>query len=83
MSSASAPGAVGHACIAIDRVAAVVRRHAPEDDAHAALKVDLLALEAVVAHARHVQDELRFAFEEASRGLTTIELEWRIERSAP
>ena len=52
-------------------------------DAQADLKEDLLALEAVVAHARHVQEELRFAFEEASRGLTTLELEYRIEASAP
>lgn len=48
-----------------------------------AVKHDLLALEAIVAHTRQVQDELRFAFEEASRGLTTLELEYRIEASAP
>ena len=40
-------------------------------------------LEALVQHARHVMDELRFAFEEASRSLSTLELEYRVERSAP
>ena len=47
------------------------------------LKGDVIVLEALTAHAKHVMDELRFAFEEASRSLSTIELEYRVERSAP
>lgn len=44
---------------------------------------DLLVLDQVVAFLRHLTQELRDAFEESSRSLASIELEYRIERSAP
>lgn len=52
-------------------------------DLKAELRSDLEILDAVIGHARIVREELRLAFEEASRSLASIDLEYRIERSAP
>ncbi len=47
------------------------------------IKEDLLALEVVVSHTKHVHSELRDSFEEASRSLAALDMEYRLERSAP
>lgn len=47
-------------------------------DACASLKGDLALVGEALAHARLVLDELRGAFDEASRLLASIELDWRI-----
>lgn len=52
-------------------------------DLRAELKSDLEIIDAVIVHARNIKEELRMSFEEASRCLASIELEYRIERSAP
>jgi len=52
-------------------------------DARAEVRADLHMAEEVISHAKWVRDELRFAFEETSRSLASIELEWKIERDAP
>jgi len=52
-------------------------------DALAEVRADLALVEEAVSHAKLAREELRFAFEEASRALASIELEWRVERSAP
>ena len=44
------------------------------------VRADLALVEAVMAHAKYVREELRYAFEEASRALSSIELEHRFER---
>lgn len=62
------------------RIRVILSEH---HEAREELREDVIGLEALVAHAKHVQDELRSAFEEASRGLASIELEYRIERGAP
>lgn len=50
--------------------------HEAKDD----VRADLALVEEVVAHAKYVRDELRYAFEETSRALSSIELEHRFER---
>lgn len=52
-------------------------------DERAILKGELVLIEETVSSAKIVRDELRFAFEEASRALASLEFEYRIERSAP
>jgi hypothetical protein len=52
-------------------------------DVRADMHADLVGLDELIAHAKLVRDELRSAFEEVSRALAAIELEYRIERSAP
>ncbi len=47
------------------------------------VRVRLMYAEELVAHAKLVREELRFAFEEASRSLASLDMEYRIERSAP
>jgi len=51
-------------------------------DAKAEIKVDLALLEEVVWHAKMVKDELKAAFEEASRSLSAIEFEFKVEKDA-
>lgn len=48
-----------------------------------AIRVDLMLIEEAVNHARMTREELRSAFEEGSRSLFSLELEYRVERSAP
>jgi hypothetical protein len=48
-------------------------------EAKAELEVEAIALAEALAHSRWVREELKFAFEEASRSLATIELEWKFE----
>lgn len=50
-----------------------------EHDMRAAVKEDLVLVDEVVSHSRLVREELRFAFEEASRALASIEFEWKVE----
>ena len=52
-------------------------------DLKAELKAELEEVEGLLYSARYVRDELRSAFEEVSRSLASVELEYRIERSAP
>ena len=47
-------------------------------DARAETERDLCLLEEVLEHARVVREELRCAFEEASRSLSAFEIEWKI-----
>jgi len=51
--------------------------------ARAGIRADLHLVEEAVSHAKWVREELRYAFEETSRALASLELEWKIERSAP
>lgn len=50
-------------------------------ETRASIKADLHLAEEVFSHAKWTRDELRFAFEEASRGLAVIELEERLSRA--
>lgn len=50
-----------------------------ELDEQAGLEADVALVAETLAHARLVLDELRAAFEEASRGLASLDLEYRIE----
>jgi len=49
-------------------------------EAKAEITADLELLDQAVAHAKWVREELRYAFEEASRSLASIEMEQRINR---
>lgn len=49
-------------------------------EARDAVAADLLLVEAVLSHARWVREELKYAFEEASRSLSSVDLEHRFER---
>jgi len=72
-----------HGSNATERTASLKQKMREWHDARADIRADLHLLEEAVSHAKWVRDELRFAFEEASRSLASIELEYRIERSAP
>jgi len=65
------------------RAARVKLMLSDEYDALSEVRADLALVEEAVSHAKLAREELRFAFEEASRALASLELEWRIERSAP
>lgn len=52
-------------------------------EAKAVLKDEVQLVEEAVSSAMIVREELRYAYEEASRSLASIELEYRIESSAP
>lgn len=49
----------------------------------AALREELALIEEVMTHAKLVREELRLAYEEASRCLAALDFEWRVERGAP
>lgn len=52
-----------------------------EHDAVAALEEDVLLLTELVGHAKIVREELEAAFQETSRTLATLEMEWKVETS--
>lgn len=66
-----------------DKTARLRVMHAELHDALAEVEADLALVAEAVEHARLVLQEQQAAFEEASRQLASIDMEWRVERGAP
>jgi hypothetical protein len=76
-------GRISHAKNADERKAAVRCQVEDLHRARAEVKADLHVLEEAASLVRWLRDELTTAFEEASRLLAAVDLEWRIKRGEP